>query len=188
MSALGYLRKRKPAESTSTNHSNTDHPVEDDQYNNEKPVVEKFDNDSSAGADANAENCWKSRAKNHTLQQRLWLRWKHLRFYTKIIILLWLLHLWVSEIAIKEFQVTRCDWPKHSLSYQTQERILVISDPQLTDLYSYPFFQKNPRFGRFVCWLSDRYMRRNYYWIQKYHKPKYVVIAGDLMDSGTLLF
>ena len=60
-------------------------------------------------------------------------------------------------------------------------KILLISDPQLTDFYSYK--QSGILLG-LTQFFSDLYMKRNYKYLLQKFNPHTTIFLGDLMDGG----
>ncbi|KAI9092598.1 Metallo-dependent phosphatase-like protein, partial [Phlyctochytrium arcticum] len=60
-------------------------------------------------------------------------------------------------------------------------RVLIVTDPQLTDAYSYK--QRGLRLA-LTQFYSDLYMRRNFQNLQSSLNPDEIIVLGDIMDGG----
>src|SRR3989338_93684 len=97
---------------------------------------------------------------------------------TSIIVALWVLNVIMFEVLVFRFQEIS--------ALQDHRNIFIVSDPQLTDNYSYSFVKSNP-FGLFstlLYFFSDLYMKKNFASILARNNIHGIVLQGDLMDSG----
>src|ERR1700736_5980205 len=73
--------------------------------------------------------------------------------------LLWiLLFLWVEQVSYIH-AIAKCSWP---LDTPQQRRPAIIADPQIIDENTYP---RRGLAMSFTKLFTDRYMRRNYRWL-----------------------
>ncbi|KAL0491819.1 ethanolamine phosphate phosphodiesterase [Acrasis kona] len=98
----------------------------------------------------------------------------------KVIVVVWILIVVICEVLVFRFQAA------HARS--DGKNILIVSDPQLTDNFSYSFLEANP-FGfisRMVYFFSDLYMKKNFLSLLLLNSPNVdaIVFNGDLMDAG----
>lgn len=114
------------------------------------------------------------------------------------LLILWLLSLFFGEYAVHHYYMARCSWPApesrqappRPLSFSPLSnhsepltiQVAILSDPQLTDEYSYPWLPK--WINALVMHASDMYMKYSYQLLLAYHRPDLVVFLGDLMDGG----
>ena len=86
----------------------------------------------------------------------------------------WFIFLFLFQVLVPWLYILSCN-VKESSTY------LIISDPQLTDLYSYK------QHGLSLYWTqfySDVFMKSNYNRLLRYINPDSVIFLGDLMDGG----
>jgi predicted MPP superfamily phosphohydrolase len=109
--------------------------------------------------------------------------------FTLCLCLFWFLNLIVSEIVV--FRLWTPVFPSKEMNEKQQidHNVLIIGDPQLTDAFSYSFMKEYPNswISRFVIFISDLYMKRNFVNIMRAnrHAPVHaIVFMGDIFDGG----
>ena len=108
--------------------------------------------------------------------------------FTFILMLSWTLNLLVFEVVLFRVSAPRFN----NLAQQELQpihNIVIIGDPQLTDVYSYPIMQGYPKtyISRFIAFLSDLYMRKNFASMMQVNVPDVIVFMGDVFDGGRFL-
>jgi hypothetical protein len=102
------------------------------------------------------------------------------RNVTCLVALLWVINIIVFEVLIFRFQ--------ERSSLDSYRNIFIVSDPQLTDNYSYGFIKFSPNgiISQLVYFFSDLYMKKNFASILARNRNNIhaIVFQGDLMDSG----
>jgi hypothetical protein len=112
------------------------------------------------------------------------LSWGRLR----VLGFLWFVVLLFCENISFHLALTRCSYPSPTRTDETIVRnILLISDPQLVDRYSYDYTTRYPFLLPIVQFFSDIYMRKSYQLIQYYHPPNAAFFLGDLFDGAKIL-
>ncbi|KAF9379558.1 hypothetical protein CPB97_008900, partial [Podila verticillata] len=107
----------------------------------------------------------------------------HIHFFR----LTWCVAVILGEKASFWGMVYRCSWPenaswdKSDSALKERYRIAIVSDPQLTDWYSY-------KQTGLALWLTefytDLFMRRSFRRLHNHLQPDAVLFLGDLMDGG----
>jgi hypothetical protein len=100
--------------------------------------------------------------------------------------LFWIFNLLMFEILIFPLYISLCNFSKPSNNILESHKLIIISDPQLTDLNSYRFIPKNSFTLSFVQYLSDIYMKKNFKILNNKFDKEFssFVFLGDMMDSG----
>jgi hypothetical protein len=100
--------------------------------------------------------------------------------------LFWVSNFLIFEILIFPFYISLCNFSKPSNQILESHKLIIISDPQLTDLNSYRFIAKNSMKLIFVQYLSDLYMKKNFKILNNKFDKEFssFVFLGDMMDSG----
>mmetsp|Transcript_32195 Transcript_32195/g.90153 ORF Transcript_32195/g.90153 Transcript_32195/m.90153 type:complete len:483 (-) Transcript_32195:580-2028(-) len=65
--------------------------------------------------------------------------------------------------------------------------VAVVTDPQLTDPYSYEWPPRDSVLERALLSLCDQNMRRSFATLQRWHDPDVILVLGDLFDSTRFL-
>eukprot|EP01118_Nematostelium_gracile_P015622 TRINITY_DN6296_c0_g1_i2.p1 TRINITY_DN6296_c0_g1~~TRINITY_DN6296_c0_g1_i2.p1 ORF type:complete len:408 (-),score=71.26 TRINITY_DN6296_c0_g1_i2:55-1278(-) len=99
------------------------------------------------------------------------------------LISLWMVSLLIGEIFIFPMMIGSCSYPGN----KSEEKVILIGDPQLTDYYSYSYAPRGSILLSIIQFFSDIYMRKSYRIVQRYHDPDLVIFLGDLFDGGKIL-
>ncbi|KAI8814738.1 Metallo-dependent phosphatase-like protein [Cladochytrium replicatum] len=95
----------------------------------------------------------------------------------------WIVAIIGCEVVLPAVYIIGCRWPwPNQSSPKSITRVLLITDPQLTDQYSYR--QPNGIRLRLTELYSDLYMRKNYALLMAFRRPDAVIVLGDLFDGG----
>eukprot|EP01080_Neovahlkampfia_damariscottae_P000609 gene609-8113_t len=105
---------------------------------------------------------------------------------TICVVSFWILNLLFFEILITPLYVSFCNFSKTTKNTVEIHKLIIISDPQLTDLNSYKFISKNSFNLLFVQFLSDIYMKKSFKSLNSKFKNEFssFIFLGDMTDSG----
>ncbi|RKP10468.1 Metallo-dependent phosphatase-like protein [Thamnocephalis sphaerospora] len=99
--------------------------------------------------------------------------------------LVWMLFIFMVEIAVFRLAVQRCVWPAQALQGTLDDadifRLAIVADPQIIDQYSY---KQSGAALALTEFYTDIYMIKSYRYLQKLQKPDAILFLGDLFDGG----
>lgn len=104
--------------------------------------------------------------------------------YVHIFIFLWVALVWFGERTYPYSVIQRCSW-KQLDTWQdgvSPTRVALIADPQLIDKHTYP--GRPAVLEALTEFVTDRYLRRNWVYINSALDPDANVFLGDLFDGG----
>ncbi|KTW28541.1 hypothetical protein T552_01801 [Pneumocystis carinii B80] len=112
--------------------------------------------------------------------------YKKKRHFSKLrmsIIFLWFIILWYGEVNIFKQMISRCSW---SLWEKWEEganpyHVALIGDPQLVDKHTY---NRSFILTTFTNFYTDKYMKRNWKYLNNQLHPESLIFLGDLLDGG----
>jgi hypothetical protein len=116
----------------------------------------------------------------------------HPRRFLQIV---WLAIIFWGELLVFVNSLSGCEWPSHPVAadgalrsdevYQDTvpaAHVLVVADPQILDMQSYP---DRPWLLRWVSQVMvDLNMRKSWWATRRHTKPNSVVFLGDMTDRG----
>ncbi|EMR10435.1 hypothetical protein PNEG_01151 [Pneumocystis murina B123] len=108
---------------------------------------------------------------------------RHLSKLKISIIISWFIILWYGEVNIFKQTISRCSW---SLWEKWEEgtkpyRVALIGDPQLVDKHTY---NRSFLLTAFTNFYTDKYMKRNWKYLNNELHPQSLIFLGDLLDGG----
>lgn len=108
---------------------------------------------------------------------------RHLSKLKICIIISWFFVLWHGEVNVFKQAVSRCSW---SLWEKWDEgakpyRMALIGDPQLVDKHTY---NRSFILTAFTNFYTDKYMKRNWKYLNSELHPLSLIFLGDLLDGG----
>ncbi|KAI8910526.1 Metallo-dependent phosphatase-like protein [Powellomyces hirtus] len=95
--------------------------------------------------------------------------------------LIWVLNLFACEFLLARRYIGACSWPILTQFRRNDFHIAVLTDPQLTDAYSYGQSGLSLKLTQFY---SDLYMKRNFKVLESKLRPDAFWVLGDIMDGA----